>query len=156
MSTDLTDTPASLREHPAFADLTLGAIGSILVCAGAFGVGDIPRNSAVLQDLGLTWMTYGHGKTLFGTVFWLGVATMVIAWVRLGRRITTEGGRGDRQTPVRVSQWGVIAWAAPLLVSVPIYSRDVYAYLGQGAVFIAGFNPYADGPAHHPGPLVDS
>ncbi len=134
-------------------DLVLGTVGAVLVCAGAFGVGDIPRNSTLLQDLGLTWMTYGHGKTLFGTIFWLGVATMVIAWVRLGRRVSSSAEPPPSVTTLR---WGVLAWAAPLVISVPIYSRDVYAYLGQGAVFGAGFNPYADGPAHHPGPLLDS
>lgn len=153
-------TVRSWTQQPAFAELALGCIGSVLVCLGAFGVGDIPRNSTVLTDLGLTWMTYGHGKTLFGTVFWLGVATMEIAWVRLGRRIgggrTAPDATSENAPSVSVLRWGVLAWAAPLLISVPIYSRDVYAYLGQGAVFGAGFNPYADGPAHHPGPLLDS
>ena len=31
-------------------------------------------------------------------------------------------------------------------MTVPIYSRDVYAYLAQAEVFRAGFNPYSDGP----------
>ncbi|GAB46008.1 mannosyltransferase MptA [Gordonia terrae NBRC 100016] len=134
-------------------DLILGAIGSVLVCLGSFGVGDPPRNSTVLSDLGLSWITYGHGKNVFGTLFWLGVFLMVFGWVRLGRRIFS----GSAHTPSTrtLSRW-VLVWAAPLLVAVPVYSRDVYAYLAQGAVFGAGFDPYADGPAHLPGPLVDS
>ncbi|GAA1482877.1 alpha-(1-_6)-mannopyranosyltransferase A [Gordonia sinesedis] len=139
--------------------LWLGLAGSGLVALGGFGVADIPRNHPVLQDLGLTWITYGHGKTLFGTMFWVGVAAMVIAWIRLGRRLSGDAG-GDggvgSAVAVRSLRWWVLAWAAPLAVTVPLYSRDVYAYLGQGAVFAAGFDPYADGPAHAPGPALDS
>ncbi|WP_288812223.1 alpha-(1-_6)-mannopyranosyltransferase A [Gordonia hongkongensis] len=135
-------------------DLILGAIGSVLVCLGSFGVGDPPRNSALLSDLGLSWITYGHGKNVFGTLFWLGVFLMVFGWVRLGRRIISST-TDTAPTTRTLSRW-VLVWTAPLLVAVPVYSRDVYAYLAQGAVFGAGFDPYADGPAHLPGPLVDS
>lgn len=135
----------------ARADLAIGMVGSILVCLGAFGVGDPPRNSGLLTDLGLSWITYGHGKNLSAVIFWAGVAAMVIAWVRVGRRIFA----GDAPSVATLRRW-LLAWAAPLMVTVPVYSRDVYAYLAQGAVFGAGFDPYADGPAHRPGPLVDS
>ncbi len=146
-------------------DLVLGAIGSVLVCLGSFGVGDPPRNTALLSDLGLSWITYGHGKNVFGTLFWLGVFLMVFGWVRMGRRIIEANRAADPDTvadepdavpTTRVLRRWVLVWAAPLLVAVPVYSRDVYAYLAQGAVFGAGFDPYADGPAHVPGPLVDS
>ncbi|MGV9710216.1 polyprenol phosphomannose-dependent alpha 1,6 mannosyltransferase MptB [Gordonia sp. NPDC003424] len=142
----------TLRREPGFADLVLGFVGALLVCLGSFGVGDIARNNTLAQDLGLDAITYGHGKTLFGTIFWIGVATMVIAWVRTGRRLLS----GGPVPSVRAMRSAVIAWATPLAIGVPVYSRDVYAYLGQGAVFGAGYNPYADGPAHLPGPLVDS
>ncbi|MFT4044785.1 MAG: alpha-(1-_6)-mannopyranosyltransferase A [Gordonia sp. (in: high G+C Gram-positive bacteria)] len=132
-------------------DLRLGMIASIMVCLGGFGVADIPRNHPLLGDLHLSWLTYGHGKTLCGTIFWVGVAAMVIAWIRLGRSVHAT----DAPTLSTLRRW-VLVWAAPLAVSVPLYSRDVYAYLGQSALLHTGFNPYADGPAHHPGPLVDS
>ncbi|WP_422393686.1 alpha-(1-_6)-mannopyranosyltransferase A [Gordonia hongkongensis] len=149
MSTSVTGAATAGR-----GDLILGAIGSVLVCLGSFGVGDPPRNSALLSDLGLSWITYGHGKNVFGTLFWLGVFLMVFGWVRLGRRIISST-TDTAPTTRTLSRW-VLVWTAPLLVAVPVYSRDVYAYLAQGAVFGAGFDPYADGPAHLPGPLVDS
>ncbi|ROZ87660.1 alpha-(1-_6)-mannopyranosyltransferase A [Gordonia sp. OPL2] len=160
--------PRARSDSAGVGDLILGLLGAIAVCVGSFGVGDIARNSTVAQDLGLAAISYGHGKTLFGTIFWLGVATMVIAWVRLGRTVARrppdpdlDGGRSRmRQSvalpSVRTMRLGILAWAAPLAVAVPVYSRDVYAYLGQGAVFREGFDPYVDGPAHHPGPLLDS
>ncbi|WP_083862754.1 alpha-(1-_6)-mannopyranosyltransferase A [Gordonia soli] len=146
-------------------DLIVGAVGSVLVAIGAFGVADIPRAHPVAADAGFAWMSYGHGKTLSATVFWLGVAAMVIAWIRLGRRLAVRPERSDGPatehptTPapsLRALRWWALMWSVPMLVTVPIYSRDVYAYLAQAAVFRAGFDPYADGPAHYPGPLLDS
>jgi alpha-1,6-mannosyltransferase len=145
-----------LREFGASAighSVLLGFAGSVLVTAGSFGVGDIPRNQTALQDLGLSWLSFGHGKTLTGIAFWLGIAVMMIAWVRLGRTL-----RDDTQSAAsaRTIGWTAVAWAAPLMIAVPLYSRDVYAYLAQGALLRDGFNPYSDGPAVQPGPLLDS
>lgn len=137
-------------------DLVLGTAGAALVCVGSFGVGDIARNNPVAQDLGVAAITFGHGKTLFGTLFWIGVATMVIAWVRLGRSVAGPSSGPQTVPSLRTLRRGILAWAAPLAIAVPVYSRDVYAYLGQGAVFREGFNPYSDGPAHYPGPILDS
>ncbi|MCF8589303.1 polyprenol phosphomannose-dependent alpha 1,6 mannosyltransferase MptB [Gordonia sp. HY366] len=134
-----------LRRYP---DSALGLLGSVAVTVGTYGLADIPRNDATLEDLGLAPMAYGHGKTLSGIVFWLGVTLMVMAWVRIGR---------DREAmSLRATSATVLVWAAPLVFAIPVFSRDVYAYLGQAAVLADGFDPYNDGPAHVPGPIVDS
>lgn len=135
--------------------LHLGAVGALLVCLGSFGMGDLPRNSPVVTDSGLAWVSYGHGKTLSAIVFWSGVGAMVYAWVRLGRRLTATRA-DDADLSVSSLRKAVMLWAAPLVVAAPLYSRDVYAYLAQSAVLREGFNPYTDGPAHYPGPLLDS
>jgi len=134
-------------------EFPVGTVGSVLVALGAFGVADIPRINPVAQHAGLAWITYGHGKTLAAVTFWIGVATLVYCWVRIGRRVADPG---SAPIPVRHVQAAVLAWAAPLTMTVPIYSRDVYAYLAQAQVFRAGFNPYSDGPVHQPGPMLDS
>ena len=36
-------------------------------------------------------------------------------------------------------------WLAPLLLSVPVFSRDTYSYLAQGALLRDGFDPYLVG-----------
>ena len=41
-------------------------------------------------------------------------------------------------------------WLAPLLLSVPVFSRDTYSYLAQGALLRDGFDPYAVGPDRQP------
>ncbi|NDK89687.1 alpha-(1-_6)-mannopyranosyltransferase A [Gordonia desulfuricans] len=134
-------------------EIRAGFLGAVLVALGGFAVADIPRNHPGLQRIGLDAITYGHGKTLGAIVFWVGVALMVIAWVRIGRLVRPGA---DTAPAVGVLQRATILWSIPLILTVPLYSRDVYAYLGQAALFGAGFDPYADGPAHHPGPIVDS
>ena len=47
-------------------------------------------------------------------------------------------------------------WLAPLLLSVPVFSRDTYSYLAQGALLRDGFDPYAVGPIDNPNPLLDN
>ena len=143
----------SIRQILTDPDVFLGFTGAVSFTMGTYGLADIPRNDSTLADLGWGPLTYGHGKTLAWLLFWLGVALMVIAWVRLGRAIIR---RTDDALDGRGAAVAVGAWAAPMLFAVPVFSRDVYAYLGQANVLAAGFDPYYDGPAHAPGPIVDS
>jgi alpha-1,6-mannosyltransferase len=147
------DTVGAHRGAARTAVITLGGIGAVLVTLGSFGVGDIPRAQTWLQDAGMAWVTYGHGKSVSSLLFWGGVAAMVVAWVWLGRRILTTPRAVD---DVHRLRWAAVGWSAPLLLAVPVYSRDVYAYLAQGALLRDGFDPYSDGPATNPGPLLDS
>ncbi|WP_298444831.1 polyprenol phosphomannose-dependent alpha 1,6 mannosyltransferase MptB [Gordonia sp. (in: high G+C Gram-positive bacteria)] len=138
-----------LLSHP---DALLGFVGAVLFAVGTYGVADIPRNDTTLQNLGLAPITYGSGKALAWIAFWTGVTLMVIAWIRIGRAVLA----GTSDLDVRGTRWTVCAWALPMLFAVPVFSRDVYAYLGQAWVLAQGYNPYLDGPAHAPGPIVDS
>src|SRR5690606_30852036 len=40
-----------------------------------------------------------------------------------------------------------LSWMAPLLAAPPLFTRDVYSYLGQGAQLLHGLDPYAYGPS---------
>ncbi|GAC55859.1 mannosyltransferase MptA [Gordonia hirsuta DSM 44140 = NBRC 16056] len=144
--------PAAARLRRLHPDAVLGFFGALLFTVGTYGLADIPRNDSALSDLGLAPLTYGHGKTLAWLIFWCGAALMVIAWVRIGRALYQRTCTLD----LRGARWTVIAWAAPMVVAIPVFSRDVYAYLGQAMLLAQGFDPYHDGPAHHPGPIVDS
>jgi hypothetical protein len=44
-------------------------------------------------------------------------------------------------------------WAAPMLITMPIFSRDVYSYLAQGTMTVLGIDAYQYGPAILGGPL---
>ncbi|WP_449373168.1 polyprenol phosphomannose-dependent alpha 1,6 mannosyltransferase MptB [Arthrobacter psychrolactophilus] len=61
-------------------------------------------------------------------------------WLRLGQRLANWGPGA-----LKAVVWAVVAWGAPLLIAVPIFSRDVYAYTGQGRLMAEGLDPYSDG-----------
>jgi alpha-1,6-mannosyltransferase len=43
-----------------------------------------------------------------------------------------------------------------MLLSVPLFSRDTYSYLAQGALLRDGFDPYAVGPVENQIPLLEN
>jgi alpha-1,6-mannosyltransferase len=87
---------------------------------------------------------------LSSVLLWIGVALMLSAWLWLGRRALA----GDASEYTMVASAGF--WLAPLLLSVPLFSRDTYSYLAQGALLRDGFDPYAVGPIDNPNALLDN
>ena len=79
-----------------------------------------------------------------------GLVVVLATWyelVRAARRGQVSSVRG--LAPV------MVAWAAPLLVVAPLFSRDAYAYAAQGQMVARGINPYVHGPvALGPGPYL--
>ncbi|KAA1250365.1 alpha-(1-_6)-mannopyranosyltransferase A [Mycobacterium simiae] len=127
----------------------LGFLGSALITAGGLGAGSTREHDPLLESIHISWLRFGHGLVLSSIVLWLGVGLMLIAWLRLGRRVLSNG----------VTEFTMRAttafWLAPLLLSVPVFSRDTYSYLAQGALLRDGFDPYAVGPVGNPNPLLD-
>jgi hypothetical protein len=78
-----------------------------------------------------------------------GVVVLVFAWWRLGRLF-------DSDTPPTRSALitTLAAWATPMLIAPPLFSRDVYSYLAQGVMVGSGFDVYRFGPAALGGPLA--
>jgi alpha-1,6-mannosyltransferase len=164
MSTPTSTTPAGpatgrtqhfsrLREFTAAAEgrpALLGCLGAALITAGGLGAGSTKQHDPLLESLHLSWLRYGHGLVLSSVVLWLGVALMLIAWLWLGRRVLS----GNASEYAMVATTGF--WLAPLLLSVPVFSRDTYSYLAQGALLRDGLDPYAVGPIENPNPLLDN
>jgi alpha-1,6-mannosyltransferase len=128
----------------------LGCLGAALITVGGLGAGSTKQHDPLLELIHLSWLRYGHGLVLSSVLLWLGVALMLIAWLQLGRRVVTR----DASEYTLVATTGF--WLAPLLLSVPIFSRDTYAYLAQGALLRDGLNPYAVTPVDNPNPLLDN
>jgi alpha-1,6-mannosyltransferase len=105
--------------------LLVGTVGSVLVAAGGWGSGALPPG----------WSGWALGTPLVV----LGVLLLGAAWWRLRERCLQAS----------------LLWAAPLLLAPPMFSRDVYAYAGQAALVVEGFDPYETGPGSLSGPLVD-
>ncbi|OBJ06103.1 DUF2029 domain-containing protein [Mycobacterium alsense] len=135
---------------PEAGPARLGFAGSVLITAGGLGAGSTKPHDPLLEALHLSWLRFGHGLVLSSILLWAGVGLMLIAWVALGRRALA----GDATEVTMRATTG--CWLAPLLLSVPVFSRDTYSYLAQGALLRDGFDPYAVGPVANPNPLLDN
>ncbi|MGY5101579.1 polyprenol phosphomannose-dependent alpha 1,6 mannosyltransferase MptB, partial [Streptomyces sp. 900105245] len=105
--------------------------------AGALPVQDLLAPASVRAALGLVGVYFG-------------VVLLIAAWVLLGRLV-----RGPRPPTPRSLLLVLAVWTAPLLLAPPLFSRDVYSYLAQGAMVDAHMDVYAHGPAQLGGPLAD-
>lgn len=129
----------------------LGLLGSFLLAAGAMGAGAVLVQDPLLTGGPLSWVRYGHGRDIARAVLYTGFGLVVWAWVRLGRDVL-RGIAAERQ----VVAAGAV-WIVPILGCPPLFTRDVYSYLGQGALALAGMDPYEVGPSElPPGPVSDN
>ncbi|GAB1816135.1 alpha-(1-_6)-mannopyranosyltransferase A [Mycobacterium sp. MUNTM1] len=128
----------------------LGLLGSVLITLGGLGAGSTRQHDPLLESMHMSWLRFGHGLVLSSIALWTGVGLMLIAWLALGRRVLA----GEASEFVMKATTGF--WLAPLLVSVPVFSRDTYSYLAQGALLRDGLDPYAVGPVANPNSLLDN
>ncbi|MFI1368763.1 polyprenol phosphomannose-dependent alpha 1,6 mannosyltransferase MptB [Streptomyces griseochromogenes] len=105
--------------------------------AGALPVQDLFAPASVQAALGLVGVYFG-------------VVLLIAAWVLLGRLV-----RGAHPPTPRSLLLVLAVWATPLLLAPPLFSRDVYSYLAQGAMVDAHMDVYTHGPAQLGGPLAD-
>lgn len=105
--------------------------------AGALPVRELLAPSSLHAALGLVGVYFG-------------VVLLIAAWLLLGRLVRSA----DPPSP-RALLAVLAVWAAPLLIAPPLFSRDVYSYLAQGAMVDAHMDVYTHGPALLGGPLAD-
>ncbi|MVU82166.1 alpha-(1-_6)-mannopyranosyltransferase A [Nocardia sp. ET3-3] len=138
LASDFTRSP---QGHSA----TLGFFGALLITFGGFGAGSVRRSDPLLEAMHLSWLRFGHGLVLSSVFVWLGVIAMITAWVRLGRIVI---GKQPGATVTLGELRAIVGiWIFPLLFAVPMFSRDAYSYLAQGAMLRDHINPYALGPS---------
>lgn len=119
----------------------LGFLGAILLTIASFGGGATRNRGGVLDALGWSFMSFGHGAGFSNVTFWCALVLFVAAWVLLGRQ---------KEHTLTALKW----WIPPFIFAAPILSRDVYSYLMQGAMMRDGFDPYTQGAAVNPGPFL--
>jgi alpha-1,6-mannosyltransferase len=138
----------------------LGCLGAVLITAGGLGAGSTRLHDPLLESLHLSWLRFGHGLVVSSVTLWVGVALMLLAWIWLGRWVIDRNIRVPKIAGREVTEYTMIAttgfWLAPLLASVPVFSRDTYSYLAQGALLRDGFDPYLVGPVENPNALLDN
>ena len=76
------------------------------------------------------------GRATSLVLVYLGMAALCCAWLGLGRALPSRRGL------LLVAA----AWALPLALAPPLFSRDVYSYLAQGTILALGHSPYHTAP----------
>jgi len=120
--------------------LALGLLGTTLLAFGGVGAGAVPRyKDAVAELLHLAWVQKSDvGRTVSLLLALVGLVMLTAAWWRL------------RHVLERVSPRTVLlvagVWSLPMILGTPLFSRDVYAYGGQGNLVAGGIDPYEYGP----------
>jgi alpha-1,6-mannosyltransferase len=125
----------------AYWAILQGFLGSLMMFVGSIGAGWIANGSPMVRHpLVIALRTEGWGVTTSTVLLTAGAMLLIRSWLRLGQRLQAWGPGSLRSVVAAVA-----AWSAPLLFAVPIYSRDVYAYTGQGRLVLEGINPYSNG-----------
>lgn len=129
--------PVDLRRCQA-----LGLAGSAFLALGGETAGALPAREFLAPE---------SAEAVLGLVgVYFGVVLLIAAWALLGTVV-----RGPEPPTPRSLLLVLAVWAAPLLLAPPLFSRDVYSYLAQGAMVDAHIDVYAHGPAQLGGPLAD-
>lgn len=66
-----------------------------------------------------------------------GMGALVLLWIHLARVLFARPG-----IALSVVIKTVVLWSIPFLIAPPLFSRDVYSYVGQGALVALHINPY--------------
>jgi alpha-1,6-mannosyltransferase len=130
--------------------LLLGFVGSLLLAFGGLGAGGVLVHDPILEGTPLAAWRFGHGYDLAVMVVYLGLGLEVWGWVLLGREVLAR--RANARAVLTTSA----LWLLPMVVSPPLFTRDVYSYLAQGTMPLRGFDPYGGGPDVLSGPVLDN
>lgn len=125
----------------------IGTAASMLMAFGAVGAGALP----VLQNP-------AQGERVVGfmlrvqqasmTIAMIGMVALTLCWLLLGYYTLGRSFRGRPLPTLRRLELDriIAAWAIPLAVAPPMFSKDVYSYLAHGAMAEALKDPYSLGP----------
>ncbi|WP_104045592.1 polyprenol phosphomannose-dependent alpha 1,6 mannosyltransferase MptB [Arthrobacter sp. ZGTC412] len=137
--------PATATAEPvkrrAYVATVEGLLGSLMMFVGSIGTGWIANGSPMIrQPVVIALRTEGWGVTVSTVLLTVGAMVLMRSWLRLGQRLADWGKSSLRSVVIAIS-----AWSLPLLFCVPVFSRDVYAYTGQGRLVMEGQDPYEVG-----------
>ncbi|WP_228770270.1 polyprenol phosphomannose-dependent alpha 1,6 mannosyltransferase MptB [Actinokineospora alba] len=119
-----------------------GTVGALLLAVGSLGAGAAPVFNPVIRLP--VFNLFMRMTTVSLAIGFTGVFMIVVAWIALGTL-----SRPGRERVVSVPQMArtLVMWIAPLVFTVPSFSRDVYSYLAQSEIVARGMDPYTLGPA---------
>ena len=118
-----------------------GFVASVCMMAGGLGVGWMASGSSLIRVPFFIFLRDNPFLVVACTILvTFGGLFLVRAWLRLGQRV----GEWSSVHPAALFRIAAL-WCAPLMLTFPLFSRDVYAYIGQGRLMMAGLNPYVNG-----------
>ncbi|MHA7171489.1 polyprenol phosphomannose-dependent alpha 1,6 mannosyltransferase MptB [Arthrobacter monumenti] len=127
-------------DHPKSAIIS-GTVGSFMMFLGSFGVGWLASVSDLSRWPPIIFLRLNPFGVIFSVVLLAaGAMLLVRSWLRLGQKVRIWGPEARSATMT-----AVLAWGAPMMFAIPLFSRDVYAYIVQGQMVINGLNPYQEG-----------
>lgn len=130
-----------LRDGTANSAIWQGFAGSVLLLVGSLGVGWLAGSSVLIRNpIFIVARTTPAASIIATMLLCVGAALLLRAWLRLRQHLE---GWGDESAPVLKK--ALMLWVAPMMLSLPLFSRDSYAYIGQGRLMQEGLNPYTDG-----------
>jgi hypothetical protein len=138
---------AVCRRFPTGLLVAFAGLGTLAIVLVGTTIGSNPRPHHYRWWLGWHLSSY----TTSHVVLYLGVATLTLAWAALGVH-AFDGRLGVARS------WAALAVTGlPLLVGVPMFSRDLYSYVAEGELVRHHLNPYLVAPrALGAGPLLSS
>ncbi len=118
-----------------------GFAGSLLLLVGSLGVGWLAGSSVLIRNpLIILARTTPLAVVVTTMLLCIGGALMLRGWLRLGQHLAAW----DDDT-VPVLKKALSLWVAPMMFALPLFSRDSYAYIGQGRLMQQGLDPYTNG-----------
>ncbi|MDG4839563.1 polyprenol phosphomannose-dependent alpha 1,6 mannosyltransferase MptB [Micromonospora sp. WMMD967] len=123
----------------------LGGVGATLLSGAGLAAGALPVGAhaawwSALRQLAGPGLICGYA----------GLTLLVAAWWWAGRHRHAPDEVVDRRSAALT----LACWAGPLLVAPPLFSRDAYSYLAQGAMVLADIDVYRHGVAQLGGALA--
>ncbi|HEX4244510.1 MAG TPA: polyprenol phosphomannose-dependent alpha 1,6 mannosyltransferase MptB [Acidimicrobiales bacterium] len=136
------------RSLPALTPwIALGFFGSVGLAVTGTSVGSVTEPNHALW-----WFSIPNGQSVLVTaLFYVSVALLIVGWLGVGN----QARKG-----LLTVKWAwliLLVWGVPLFLAPPLFSRDLYSYIGQGLLAHHGLNPYSVAPkALGHGPLLSS
>lgn len=131
-------SPAEARYRPA---LVAGTVSTALLTIASYVVAPLPAASR-LSSLG--WLgelrSSAPAASAAAVLICLSGFALLISWIRLA-----PGRDGTPRLTARQSIRLAAAWAAPLLLALPLTSQDVYSYIAVGHLQLSGIDPWTHG-----------
>ena len=123
----------------------LGFAGCSTMAVSSYWVGAVPlyfrQSGAPVRAV------FPVGALAPRIAFYLGLIALFIAWGAMGRRVLGVESSPDWRMLRRIG----LSWSAPMMASVPLASRDLWAYAAQSQLVLHHLDPYNLGPSALPG-----